>query len=207
MPMFHYVSGVYCYLYFDQMHVNLIWYLYPFMLNKIGLSLSLIMSLGPIKFPSKNCHWTFPMISQQRFIWWFVSARQQTITRVSVDTDLCRHTASLGHNVLSNCYNVNGYLNKLGFILRWSTASNIAFEKGYRSKPNIAMAMPTLSRCMSLRESWCFIVPISFYTCSFSSFLFSYLFSFFLVLFHIVYLFQFLFIKPFLLHTHRHTHD
>ena len=41
MPMFHYVSGVYCYLYFDQMHVNLIWYLYPFMLNKICLSLSL----------------------------------------------------------------------------------------------------------------------------------------------------------------------
>ena len=26
---------------FDQMHVNLIWYLYPFMLNKICLSLSL----------------------------------------------------------------------------------------------------------------------------------------------------------------------
>ena len=25
----------------DQMHVNLIWYLYPFMLNKICLSLSL----------------------------------------------------------------------------------------------------------------------------------------------------------------------
>ena len=41
MPMFHYVSGVYCYVYFDQMHVNLIWYLYPFMLNKICLSLSL----------------------------------------------------------------------------------------------------------------------------------------------------------------------
>ena len=41
MPMFYYVSGVYCYLYFDQMHVNLIWYLYPFMLNKICLSLSL----------------------------------------------------------------------------------------------------------------------------------------------------------------------
>ena len=32
---------------FDQMHVNLIWYLYPFMLNKIclSLSLSLIASL------------------------------------------------------------------------------------------------------------------------------------------------------------------
>ena len=41
MPMFHYVPGVYCYLYFDQMHVNLIRYLYPFMLNKICLSLSL----------------------------------------------------------------------------------------------------------------------------------------------------------------------
>ena len=40
MPMFHYVSGVYCYLYFDQMHVNLIWYLWYFMLNKICLSLS-----------------------------------------------------------------------------------------------------------------------------------------------------------------------
>ena len=45
MPMFHYVSGVYCYLYFDQMHVNLIWYLYPFMLNKICLSLSLKINL------------------------------------------------------------------------------------------------------------------------------------------------------------------
>ena len=44
MPVFHYVS--YCYAYFDQMHVNLIWYLYPFMLKKICLSLSL--SLSPV---------------------------------------------------------------------------------------------------------------------------------------------------------------
>ena len=31
---------------FDQMHVNLIWYLYPFMLNKICPSLSLSLSLS-----------------------------------------------------------------------------------------------------------------------------------------------------------------
>ena len=33
---------------FDQMHVNLIWYLYPFMLNKICLSLSLSLNSNSI---------------------------------------------------------------------------------------------------------------------------------------------------------------
>ena len=36
---------------FDQMHVNLIWYLYPFMLNKICLSLSLSLRKQIPGFP------------------------------------------------------------------------------------------------------------------------------------------------------------
>ena len=52
MPVFQYVSGVNCYVYFDQMHVNLIWYLYPFMLKKICLSLSL--SLSPVIFETAD---------------------------------------------------------------------------------------------------------------------------------------------------------
>ena len=61
MPMFHYVSGVYCYLYFDQMHANLIWYLYPFMLNKICLSLSLsLRTYNHLALPAKHSCEPFP---------------------------------------------------------------------------------------------------------------------------------------------------
>ena len=38
--MIHYISGLYGYLYVYEIYVNLIWYLYLFMLNKICLSLS-----------------------------------------------------------------------------------------------------------------------------------------------------------------------
>ena len=38
--MIHYISGLYGYLYVCEIYVNLIWYLYLFMLNKICLSLS-----------------------------------------------------------------------------------------------------------------------------------------------------------------------
>ena len=41
-----YVSGTYGYLYIHESHVNLIWYLYLFLLNKLCLSLSLSQS-GP----------------------------------------------------------------------------------------------------------------------------------------------------------------
>ena len=39
--MIHYISGLYGYLYVCEIYVNLIWYLYLFMLNKFCLSLSL----------------------------------------------------------------------------------------------------------------------------------------------------------------------
>ena len=42
--MNHYISGLCGYLYVCEMYVNLIWYLYLFMLNKICLSLSLSLS-------------------------------------------------------------------------------------------------------------------------------------------------------------------
>ena len=38
--MIHYISGLYGYLYVCEIYVNLIWYLYLFMLNKFCLSLS-----------------------------------------------------------------------------------------------------------------------------------------------------------------------
>ena len=39
--MINYISGLYGYLYVCEIYVNLIWYLYLFMLNKFFLSLSL----------------------------------------------------------------------------------------------------------------------------------------------------------------------
>ena len=39
---------------FDQMHVNLIWYLYPFMLNKICLSLSLSLTSAENPAPDNS---------------------------------------------------------------------------------------------------------------------------------------------------------
>ena len=39
--MIHYISGLFGYFYVCEIYVNLIWYLYLFMLNKFCLSLSL----------------------------------------------------------------------------------------------------------------------------------------------------------------------
>ena len=44
--MIHYISGLFGYLYVCETYVNLIWYLYLFMLNKFCLSLSLSLSLS-----------------------------------------------------------------------------------------------------------------------------------------------------------------
>ena len=46
--MIHYISGLFGYFYVCEIYVNLIWYLYLFMLNKFCLSLSL--SLGSQQF-------------------------------------------------------------------------------------------------------------------------------------------------------------
>ena len=43
--MIHYISGLFGYFYVCEIYVNLIWYLYLFMLNKLCLSLSLSLSL------------------------------------------------------------------------------------------------------------------------------------------------------------------
>ena len=42
--MIHYISGLFGYFYDYEIYVNLIWYLYLFMLNKFCLSLSLSLS-------------------------------------------------------------------------------------------------------------------------------------------------------------------
>ena len=42
--MIYYISGLYGYLYVCEIYVNLIWYVYLFMLNKFCLSLSLSLS-------------------------------------------------------------------------------------------------------------------------------------------------------------------
>ena len=44
--MIHYISGSFGYFYVCEIYVNLIWYLYLFMLNKFCLSLSLSLSLS-----------------------------------------------------------------------------------------------------------------------------------------------------------------
>ena len=44
--MIHYISGLFGYLYVCETYVNLIWYLYLFMLNKFCLSLSLSLGLS-----------------------------------------------------------------------------------------------------------------------------------------------------------------
>ena len=44
--MIHYISGLFGYFYVCEIYVNLIWYLYLFMLNKFCLSLSLSLILN-----------------------------------------------------------------------------------------------------------------------------------------------------------------
>ena len=44
-----------------------------------------------VKLPSDECNWILPMISQHWFRWWLGAVRQQAITWVNVDPDLCRH--------------------------------------------------------------------------------------------------------------------
>ena len=41
----HYISGLFGYFYVCEIYVNLIWYLYLFMLNKFCLSLSLMTKI------------------------------------------------------------------------------------------------------------------------------------------------------------------
>ena len=52
--MIHYISGLVGYFYVCEIYVNLIWYLYQFMLNKLCLSLSLSLSLSLIL---STCRW------------------------------------------------------------------------------------------------------------------------------------------------------
>ena len=49
--------------------------------------------------PSDECHGTYLKISQHWFRQWLGAVRQQAITWANVDPDLCRHMASLGHNL------------------------------------------------------------------------------------------------------------
>ena len=50
--MIHYISGLFGYFYVCEIYVNLIWYLYLFMLNKFCLSLSLSLSYFVKEIPS-----------------------------------------------------------------------------------------------------------------------------------------------------------
>ena len=49
-----------------------------------------------------ECHRTSLMISQHWFRYWLGAVRQQANTWLNVDTDLCHHMASLGHNELKH---------------------------------------------------------------------------------------------------------
>ena len=51
-----------------------------------------------MKLHSDECQWTLLMRSQHWFRWWLGAVRQQAITWANVDSDLCRHMASLGHS-------------------------------------------------------------------------------------------------------------
>ena len=54
-----------------------------------------------VKLPSDECNWILLMICQHWFRKWPGAVRQQAITWASVDPDLCRQMASLGHNELT----------------------------------------------------------------------------------------------------------
>ena len=53
-----------------------------------------------VKLPSDECNWILLMISQHWFRSWLGVVRQQAITWANVDSDLCRHMASLGPSEL-----------------------------------------------------------------------------------------------------------
>ena len=53
MIMIHYISGLFGYFCVCEIYVNLIWYLYLFMLDKLYLSLSLSLSLVNLEIPVK----------------------------------------------------------------------------------------------------------------------------------------------------------
>ena len=52
----------------------------------------------PVKLPLGVWHKTSLMISQNCIRWWLGDGRQQANTWGYVDSDLCRHVPSLGHN-------------------------------------------------------------------------------------------------------------
>ena len=54
----------------------------------------------PVKLSSGECHKTPLMINQHWFRLWLDAFRQQTITRVNIDLDLCHHFTSLDRNEL-----------------------------------------------------------------------------------------------------------
>ena len=54
-----------------------------------------------VNLPLDECYSTLLMISQHWFRWWLSAVRQQAITWVNVDPDLCRHMVSLGHSELT----------------------------------------------------------------------------------------------------------
>ena len=77
--------------------------IYPFVncmyckFPRINHSWFLIPGVSLMKLPSDECHCTLLVISQH----WLGAVRQQAITGANVVPDLCRHMASLGHNVLT----------------------------------------------------------------------------------------------------------
>ena len=69
-------------------------------------------------YPNMNATWTSLMISQHRLRQWLGAVRQQAIiTWANVDPDLCRHMASLGHNVLMVMIGTLYYM-----IITWSVS-------------------------------------------------------------------------------------
>ena len=70
--MIHYISGLLGYFSVCAIYVNLIWYLYLFMLNKFCLSLSLSLSLSPSLYtrgPIPMGAWVQPSITNNHHLW------------------------------------------------------------------------------------------------------------------------------------------
>ena len=71
--MIHYISGLFGYFDVCEIYVNLIWYLYLFMLNKFCLSLSLGLSLSRIncgfETPWRSCDVRVMHSSQFKTCW------------------------------------------------------------------------------------------------------------------------------------------
>ena len=92
---------------FDQMHVNLIWYLYPFMLNKICLSLSLSLNDTDILTPVVHVCMLLIYRVQKDKVWRCIS-----VTSISRSLGLAACLGLPGMHLFSGCDSTSQFLGK-----------------------------------------------------------------------------------------------